>query len=287
MGDEELQQWGGDKLFKVTGGSGTTSATVTEEALIDQVEKRRCLRKIQRDKELKRTRGGRNFYEILGLDIKKVREMSKERQAEAIKRGYFTQMLIWHPDRDGGDEEIAKEIIFAYETLENEEKRARYNNLTDYDEGWLSLERYKAIFKPECVTEEQKKAYRERMLLFSMSVLLTAGGITFTACTAGLGAPALVICAGGSVGAGLLSLQHTLKAESVEDGCCLKDWCMEAGIGFVAGAVTVATSITAALTDIGSTALGPVVVTTAQDVASGAASGAVGGMALMYRLSKP
>ena len=145
----ELQPWDGDKLLKVTGGSGTATPTVTEEALIDQVEKRICLRKIQRDKELKRTRRGRNFYEILGLDIEEVREMSKEQQAKAIKKGFDTQMRVWHPDRNGGDEEITKEILFAYETLENEEKRARYNNLTDYDEGPLSLRHYKAIFKPE------------------------------------------------------------------------------------------------------------------------------------------
>ena len=281
----ELQQWDGDKLFTVTGGSGTTSPTVTEEALTDQVEKTICLREIQRDKELKRTRGGRNFYDILGLDIRKVREMSKERQAEAIKRGYHTQMLIWHPDRDRGDEEIAKEIIFAYETLQNEEKRARYNNLTDEDEGWLSLRRYKAIFKPECVTEEQKKAYKKRMFLFATSALLTAGGIALTGLTAGLAAPALVICGGvfggGSVGAGLQSLQHTLKAESVVDGCSFEDWRRKAGIGFVSGAVTggAAVGITAALTGIGSAALESAVVTAGQYMGSGTATGAVGGMA--------
>ena len=128
----DCQQWDGDKLFKI---SGTTSPTVTEEALTDQVEKRICLRKVQRSKELKRTRGGRNFYDILGLDMKKVRKMSKEQQAKEIRKGYLKQMHIWHPDRDGGDEEIAKEILFAYETLQNEEKRACYNNLTEYDEG--------------------------------------------------------------------------------------------------------------------------------------------------------
>ena len=276
----ELQQWDGDKLFKVTGGSGTATPTVTEEALIDWVEKRICLRKIQRDKELKRTHRGRNFYEILGLDMKEVREMSKEQQAKAIKKGFYTQMRIWHPDRNGGDEEITKEILFAYETLQNEEKRAHYNNLTDYDEGWLSLRRYKAIFKPECVTEEQKKAYKKRMFLFAISALLTVGGIPFTACTAGVGAPALVICGGGFVGAGLQSLLHTLKAESVVDGCSDKGWCKKVCIGFAGGAVTAgaAVGITAAVTGIGSAALESAAFTTGQYLGSGAATGAVGGM---------
>ncbi|XP_029214500.2 uncharacterized protein LOC114977819 [Acropora millepora] len=278
----DCQQWDGDKLFKI---SETTSPTVTEEALTDQVEKRICLRKVQRSKELKRTRGGRNFYDILGLDMKKVRKMSKEQQAKEIRKGYLKQMHIWHPDRDGGDEEIAKEILFAYETLQNEEKRACYNNLTEYDEGWLSLRRYKAIFKPECVTEEQREAYKRRMALFAMSALLTIGGIVSTSVTAGLAAPVVVICGGvfggGSLGAGLQSLKHTLKKESVVDGCSFKDWSGKAGIGFVAGAVTggAGVGIYAAVTGIGSAALESAVVTTGQYIGTGVTTGAVGGMA--------
>lgn len=274
----ETQQWDGDKLFKIT---GTTSPTVTEEALTDQVEKRICLRKVQRNKELKITSGGRNFYDILGLDIKKVRKMSKEEQAKEIREGYLTQMHIWHPDRNGGDEEIAKEILFAYETLQNEEKRACYNNLTDYDGGWLSLRRYKAIFKPDCATEKQTKAYRKRMFLFAMSALLVVGGIVSTSATAGLAAP-LMICGGvfggGSLGAGFQSLLHTLKAESVVDGCSFKDWIGKAGIGFVAGAVTgaAATGIT---TVLDAAALPSALVTTGQYIGIGATTGAIGGVA--------
>ena len=283
----ELQQWDEDKLFKVIGNKGTSSPIVTEEPLADQVEKRICVRKLQRDKELKQTSGGRNFYEILGLDMKKVRKMSEEQQAQAIKRGFRTQMRIWHPDRDGGDEEVAKEILFAYETLQNEEKRARYNNLADYDSdwGWLSLQRYKAIFKPDCVTEEQKKAYRKRMFLFALSALLSVGGIALTVSTAGLAAPALVatgaVFGGGLVGAGLQSVQHTLKKASVVDECHLKDWLMKAGIGFVGGAVTggAAVGITAGVTGIGSAALESAAVTAGQYVGIGAATGAVGGVA--------
>ena len=275
----ELRQWDEDKLFKVTGD------TVTEEALTDQIEKRICLRKLQRDKELKTTSRGRNFYAILGLDMKKIRKMSKEQQAEAIKKGFRTQIRIWHPDHNGGDEEIAKEIVFAYETLQNEEKRARYNNLADYDGGWLSLQRYKAIFKPECVTEEQRKAYRKRMCLFAFSAALTVGGIALTVCTVGLAAPALVITGGvfggGFVGAGLQSVQHTLKAESVVDECRVKDWLLKAGIGFVGGAVTggAAVGITAGVTGIGSAALESAAVTAGQYMGIGAATGAVGGVA--------
>ncbi|XP_068690973.1 uncharacterized protein [Montipora foliosa] len=282
----ELRQWDGDKLFRVIDDQGTSSPTFIEEILTDQVEKRICLRKRQRDKELMKTRGQRNLYAILGLDMKKVREMSTEQQSEAIKSGFHTQIRIWHSDHYGGDDEVTKEILLAYETLQNEEKRARYNNLADYDRGWLSAKRYKVILKPDCVTEEQKRTYRKRLLLSVLSVVLLTGGIAATVATAGLATPALVAigaaCGGGLVSAGLLSLQHTVRTESVLDECRLKDWAMKAGIGFLGGAITggAAAGITAGVTGIGSIALELAAVTTGQYIGIGAVKGAVGGLAL-------
>ena len=284
----ELQQWEEDKLFKVIGDEGTSSPTFTEEPLADQVEKRICLRRLQRDKELKRISGGRNFYEILWLDMEKVRKMSKEQQAQAIKSGFDKQMRIWNPDHNGGDKEVAKEIRFAYETLQDEEKRARYNNSADYDSGWfpwLSLKRYKAIIKPECVTEKQMTAYLIRMGLFALSALLTVGGVVLTVYSAGLAAPVLVatgaVFGGGLIGAGLQSVQHTLKKASVVDKCGCKDWSMKLVIGLFSGAVTggAAAGITAGITGIGSAALESAAVTAGQYVGIGAATGAVGGVA--------
>ena len=129
----EVQQWKEDKLLKITGFFGSESLDVVEGDLAYYPEdKQICLRKLQRDKELKVTSGGRNLYEILGLYMAKVRKMSKEEQKQAIRRGYHTQIRRWHPDNNCGDEEIAKEIILAYKILEDEDLRARYNNLTDY-----------------------------------------------------------------------------------------------------------------------------------------------------------
>ena len=283
----EVQQWEEDKLLKITGFLGSESLDVVEGDLTHYPEdKQICLRRLQRDKELKFTSGERNLYEILGLDMAKVRKMSNEEQKQVIRRGYHKQIRLWHPDNNGrGDEEIAKEIILAYSVLEDNALRARYNNQADYDGGWLSWSRYKAIFKPECVNEEQKKAYRKRMCMFAASVAMTAIGIGLTICTAGLAAPALVatgaVFGGGLIGGGFQSLQHTLNQRAIVDECLAKEWLMKAGIGFLGGAATggAAAGFTAAVTGLGSAALESAAITAGQYIGVGAATGATGGVA--------
>ena len=283
----EVQQWEEDKLLKITGFLGSESLDVVEGDLTHYPEdKQICLRRLQRDKELKFTSGERNLYEILGLDMAKVRKMSKEEQKQVIRRGYHKQLRLWHPDNNNrGDEEITKEIILAFKVLEDEALRARYNNQADYDGGWLSWSRYKAIFKPECVNEEQKKAYRKRMCMFAASVAMTAIGIGLTVCTAGLAAPALVatgaVFGGGLIGGGFQSLQHTLNQRAIVDECLAKEWLMKAGIGFLGGAATggAAAGFTAAVTGLGSAALESAAITAGQYIGVGAATGATGGVA--------
>ena len=283
----EVQQWKEDKLLKITGFLGSESLDVVEGDLTHYPEdKQICLRRLQRDKELKFTSGERNLYEILGLDMAKVRKMSKEEQKQVIRRGYHKQLRLWHPDNNNrGDEEITKEIILAFKVLEDEALRARYNNQADYDGGWLSWSRYKAIFKPECVNEEQKKAYRKRMCMFAASVAMTAIGIGLTICTAGLAAPALVatgaVFGGGLIGGGFQSLQHTLNQRAIVDECLAKEWLMKAGIGFLGGAATggAAAGFTAAVTGLGSAALESAAIAAGQYIGVGAATGATGGVA--------
>ena len=154
----EVQQWKEDKLLKITGIIGSESLQVVEGDLAHYPEdKRICLRKLQRDQELKVTSGGPNLYEILGLDMAKVRKMSKEEQKQVIRRGYHKQIRLWHPDNNCGDDKIAKEIILAYKVLEDEALRTRYNNLADYDGGWLSWSRYKAIFGPSVSMKNRRR----------------------------------------------------------------------------------------------------------------------------------
>ncbi len=276
----EADEWIEDKLFKIT-----ESLDVIEGKLADfPVEKTICLRKLQRDKELKSTNGRRNLYDILGLDMDQVRNMPKEEQIKAIKKGFRREIQRWHPDKNFGDDENAKEIIMAHEILLDDEKRARYHNEADYDKGFLSSKRWKAIFMPECFTSEQKKCYRERMIMFALSLGIAIGGIALTVGTAGLAAPVAVALGatfgGGFIGAGMQSLQHTVNRESVVDRCDKKKWLLKAGIGFLGGAATggAAAGITAGVAGLGSAAAESAALSAGKYIAIGAGSGAVGGV---------
>ena len=272
--------WVADILLKVT-----EDLHLTEGKLEDfPSEKRVCLRKLQRDKELNTTSGKRNLYAILGLDMDQIRQMPREKQKEAIKKGFHEQIKRWHPDKNFGDEDNAKEIIMAYDVLLDDEMRARYHNAADYDKGWLSLSRWRVIFNPERFTIEQQKAYMKRMMMFALSLGITIGGIVLTTFTAGLAAPAVVaaggVLGGAVTGAGLQSLQHTVNEKSVVTGeFNTKQWFLKAGIGFVSGAAIggAAVGITAGVAGLGSSAMESAALTMGQYVGIGAGTGAVGG----------
>ena len=272
--------WVADKLLKVT-----EDLRLTEGKLEDfPSEKRVCLRKLQRDKELNTTSGKRNLYAILGLDMDQIRHMPREEQKEAIKKGFREQIKRWHPDRNFGDEDNAKEIITAHEVLLDDEMRARYHNEADYQKGWLSLSRWRAILKPELFTIEQQKAYKKRMIMCAASLGIVLGGIVLTFFTAGLAAPAVVaaggVLGGALTGAGIQSLLHTVYEKSVVTGeCDTKQWLLKAGIGFVSGAAIggAAVGITAGVAGLGSSAMESAAVTTGQYIGIGVGTGAIGG----------
>ena len=272
--------WDADKLLKVT-----EDLRLTEGKLEDfPSEKRVCLRKLQRDKELNTTTGKRNLYAILGLDMDQIRHMPREEQKEAIKKGFREQIKRWHPDKNFGDEDIAKEIIMAHEVLLDDEMRARYHNEADYQKGWLSLSRWRAILKPELFTIEQQKAYKKRMIMFAASLGIVLGGIVLTFFTAGLAAPAVVaaggVLGGALTGAGIQSILHTVNEKSVVTGeCDTKQWLLKAGIGFVSGAAIggAAVGITAGVAGLGSSAMESAAVTTGQYMGIEAGTGAVRG----------
>ena len=275
--------WDADIVLKVT--SDQSNLRLIEGKLEDfPSEKRVCLRKLQRDKELSTTSGKRNLYAILGLDMDQIRRMPREEQKEAIKKGFREQIKRWHPDRNFGDEDNAKEIIMAYENLLDDEIRARYHNKADYHKGWLSRSRWRAIFNPERFTIEQKEAYKKRMKFLFASLAIAAGGIALTLATAGLAAPAVVavggVLDGAMTGAGLQSLQHTVNEKSVVNGeFSAKQWALKAGIGFVSGAAIggAAVGITAGVAGLGSSAMESAAVTTGQYMGIEAGTGAVGG----------
>ena len=185
---------------------------------------------MQRDKELESHGGGRNLYNILRLDMRQVRAMSKEEQDEEIRTAFIRELRLWHPEfNDDGDEEIVREVIMAYDILQDREKRARYHNMADYDSGWLSGKRFKAVFWPECETMEQRLAWLKRMGLLALSVGLTIGGIVGVVLTAGFSSPWFVT----SITGGLHSLLQSISKEAIADGCDVKKWLMKTGIGYL------------------------------------------------------
>ena len=54
------------------------------------------------------------------------RAMSKDEQDEEIARAFLRQLQIWYSNFDeDGDDEIASEVMMAYDVLQDREKRAR------------------------------------------------------------------------------------------------------------------------------------------------------------------
>ena len=225
-----------DTLIRIT-----ESLEFIEENLADYPqEKRICLRKMHFTNEHTSTSGKVNLYGILGLDMTEVRKLNIGDQKIAIKEAFRDKIRIWHPDKNFGDNEIAMQIILARETLLDDERRACYHNEADYDEGWFSLKRYKAIFWPDCYTEEQNKAFWCRIGMMAASLGLAVGGLILTCLTIGAAAPlAVLVCSGGFTTSGALSLKHTISKHSVLHGCDPKSWLLRVGFGFLAGAATV------------------------------------------------
>ncbi len=65
-----------------------------------------------------------NYYNILGIDSKAT--------PDDIKKAFRKLSLIYHPDRDTGDNEKFKNITSAYEVLSNVEKRRAYDLETSF-----------------------------------------------------------------------------------------------------------------------------------------------------------
>ena len=170
--------------------------------------------------------------------------MSRDEQDKEITRAFLRELQIWHPDHnEDGDDEVVRELIWAYGILRDREKRARYNNLSNYDKGWLSGKRFKAVFWPECETMAQSLAWKKRMGLLALSAGLTIGGIVAVVLTAGFSCPLLLSVISG----GINSLSETISKEAVLDGCNVKQWLLSTGIGcllaFLPGGAAIGTSL--------------------------------------------
>ena len=232
------RMWEKDMLLRVT---GDHEIHVQDEELAECKQKQICIRRQNMAKEVSAAES-KNLYEILNLDMEEVRGEPLEEQNKIIKKAYHSQLRRWHPDRnpENGDSAICQEINFANTILKDPEARAAYNNVADFDKGWLSRARYKAIFMPECCSAEQKKQYGKRMGLLFLSSLLIAGGIGLTFLTAGMAAPValgMTAASGALIGGGISSGLRTINREAIEKGCSFRKYSISLMIGAVGGAV--------------------------------------------------
>ena len=203
-------EWTKDTLIRIT-----ESLECIEENLADYpLEKQICLPKMNFRTYPTSTSGKVNLYGILGLDMTEVRKMNIGDQKIAINEAFRDQIKIWHPDKNCGDGEIAMQIILARETLLDDERRARYHNEADYDEGWLSPKFYKSIFWPDCYTEKQNKAYWRRVGFVAISYGLIASEKALTGLTAVAVPPYLLIHAAAVFGGILTNAMAKKRADN-------------------------------------------------------------------------
>lgn len=263
------------------------SETVKERDLENhEMEKTICIRKLNVEKEVSLDHG-RNLYEMLKLNFEEIRKLDKDKQDKEIKKAFQKEIRRWHSDIAGehGDDEMAHEVIVAYDILKDREKRAEYHNKANYSKGWLSTSRWKSIFWSECETKEQKYKYRKRLAMMALSVGIGLGGLVLSLFTAGAAAPAVVgICGtlgAGCLGGGVQSAVRIVNRKSIEKGCDVKDYAKSFGLGFVAGAVTggAGVGISAGIAGIGSAATQVSSATVMELIGMGASSAVVGGTA--------
>ncbi|KAG5440513.1 hypothetical protein PCK2_000447 [Pneumocystis canis] len=60
-----------------------------------------------------------DFYEILNVN--------RNADNRELKKAYLLLSKKWHPDKNGGDEKMFRDIAYAYEVLSNPEKRKIYD----------------------------------------------------------------------------------------------------------------------------------------------------------------
>lgn len=231
-----VRKWTKDTYIAIYNNGDVKESNLTDH----EFETRVCIRKLNFEAS---TDKGRDLYRILELNCEDVRKLEKGKQDEVIKKAFHQQIRRWHTDTAGelGDEEMAHEVIVAYDILRDPERKAKYHNSYDYSKGWFSKARWSSIFFTECATKEQKNRYKRRLAMMAMSLGIGIGGSLLVFLTAGAASPAVAAVCGtlgeGCYRGGVQSIFRTMTRESIVEGCDFKNYAISFGFGFVAGVV--------------------------------------------------
>ena len=77
-----------------------------------------------------RCRDDKHYYQILKIDMDSTNEQ--------IKKAYRQQAIIYHPDKNNGDDKQFKKIQEAYDILSDSTKKHLYDNNIDEDQMHFS-----------------------------------------------------------------------------------------------------------------------------------------------------
>ncbi|VDI52924.1 Hypothetical predicted protein [Mytilus galloprovincialis] len=214
-----------------------------------EYERIRCIRKLNLINEASLDKG-RNLYEILRLNITDVRNLEKDNQDESIKNAYLREICRWHTQIAGehGDNEMAHEVMVAYDILGDRAKRAKYHNRAD-----IATDGFQSLNGNQCFLRNVKMNIKNAFF----SIL----GLSLGALSAGAASPAVAAVSGiygaAYVTGDLQCLSKVFARESIEEGCDRDKHMENLILGCLAGAVTGGASlgITAKIAGIGSSAL--------------------------------
>lgn len=67
------------------------------------------------------------FFILAETDYYKILNVNRNADNKELKRAYLRLSKKWHPDKNGGDEKMFREIAHAYQVLSNPEKRKIYD----------------------------------------------------------------------------------------------------------------------------------------------------------------
>ena len=101
------------------------------------------------------------------------------------------------PDREDGNEQIAKEVIMAHLILENVDSRIKYHNEFNYtSRSWYNPKKYWSFIRPEVLSEDgkiTKTTNWSRVGMIVGSILAAGVGFGIIVATGGLATVPMIV----------------------------------------------------------------------------------------------